>query len=58
MLASLYAPVNEYFGIVPVEVMSSELPDLACNGGEPTESVTDDPLHARTRRLRTPETAI
>jgi alpha-1,3/alpha-1,6-mannosyltransferase len=57
-LVSLYTPVNEYFGIVPVEAMSSRLAVLACNSGGPTENVIDDPPAARTGWLRVPEAPV
>ena len=37
----LYTPVNEHFGIVPVEAMSYGLPVLASNTGGPLETVQD-----------------
>lgn len=39
--AVLYTPVNEHFGIVPVESMYMEKPVIACNSGGPKESVLD-----------------
>jgi alpha-1,3/alpha-1,6-mannosyltransferase len=40
-LALLYTPMNEHFGIGPVEAMVCGLPVLACNSGGPTETVVD-----------------
>ncbi|OKL57472.1 hypothetical protein UA08_07208 [Talaromyces atroroseus] len=37
----LYTPVNEHFGIVPVEAMHAGLPVLASNTGGPLESVIE-----------------
>lgn len=37
----LYTPVNEHFGIVPVEAMSFGLPVLASNTGGPLETITE-----------------
>lgn len=37
----LYTPVNEHFGIVPVEAMHAGLPVLASNTGGPLETVVD-----------------
>ncbi|KAH9930828.1 alpha-1,3-mannosyltransferase ALG2 [Fomitopsis serialis] len=54
-LALLYTPMNEHFGIGPVEAMVCGLPVLACNGGGPTESVVDGPPEERTGWLRAPE---
>ena len=38
----LYTPVNEHFGIVPVEAMHAGLPVLASNTGGPLESVIEN----------------
>ncbi|CCM04521.1 uncharacterized protein FIBRA_06702 [Fibroporia radiculosa] len=54
-LALLYTPMNEHFGIGPVEGMVCGLPILACNTGGPTESVLDGPTEERTGWLRPPE---
>lgn len=37
----LYTPVNEHFGIVPVEAMHSGLPVLASNTGGPLETIVE-----------------
>lgn len=37
----LYTPVNEHFGIVPVEAMRAGLPVLACNTGGPLETIVE-----------------
>jgi alpha-1,3/alpha-1,6-mannosyltransferase len=37
----IYTPVNEHFGIVPVEAMQAGLPVLASNTGGPLETVID-----------------
>ncbi|KAJ5098632.1 Glycosyl transferase family 1 [Penicillium argentinense] len=37
----LYTPVNEHFGIVPVEAMHAGLPVLASNTGGPLESIVE-----------------
>lgn len=37
----LYTPINEHFGIVPVEAMQHGLPVLASNTGGPVETVVD-----------------
>ncbi|KZT74049.1 glycosyltransferase family 4 protein [Daedalea quercina L-15889] len=57
-LALLYTPMNEHFGIGPVEAMVCGLPVLACNGGGPTESVVDGPAEERTGWLRPPEPEV
>jgi len=43
-LAVLYTPVNEHFGIVPIEAMGACRPILTCDSGGPLESV----LHGKT----------
>ncbi|KAJ1472497.1 alpha-1,3-mannosyltransferase ALG2-like protein [Baffinella frigidus] len=40
-VAVVYTPVNEHFGIVPIEAMYSRRPVIACNSGGPTESILD-----------------
>lgn len=35
----VYTPVNEHFGIVPLEAMSAAKPVIACNSGGPCETV-------------------
>ncbi|CAK9217262.1 unnamed protein product [Sphagnum jensenii] len=38
-LCVIYTPMNEHFGIVPLEAMAAEKPVVACNSGGPKESV-------------------
>ena len=38
----LYTPVNEHFGIVPVEAMHAGIPVLASNTGGPLETIVED----------------
>jgi len=57
-LALLYTPMNEHFGIWPVEAMVCGLPVLACNSGGPTESVVDSPPEERTGWLRPPQSDV
>ena len=49
--ALLYTPVNEHFGIVPLEAMAAGRPVIACNSGGPKESI----LHLQTGYLCEPE---
>lgn len=37
----LYTPINEHFGIVPVEAMRAGLPVLASNTGGPLETIVE-----------------
>jgi len=39
MIALIYTPTNEHFGIVPLEAMYMEKPVIACNSGGPTETI-------------------
>ncbi|KAG6333714.1 hypothetical protein ID866_5381 [Astraeus odoratus] len=57
-VAMLYTPVNEHFGIGPVEGMLCGVPVLACDSGGPTESIIDSPPLARTGWLRPPDATI
>ena len=41
MIALLYTPENEHFGMVPVEAMFMKRPVIACNSGGPLESIED-----------------
>lgn len=56
--ALLYTPMNEHFGIGPVEAMVCGLPVLACDSGGPTESVVDAPGEERTGWLRPPDAEV
>ncbi|KAK4883560.1 hypothetical protein RN001_006879 [Aquatica leii] len=38
----IYTPVNEHFGIVPLEAMTAAKPVIACNSGGPCETIVDD----------------
>ena len=49
--ALLYTPINEHFGIVPLEAMAAGRPVIACNSGGPKESI----LHLQTGYLCEPE---
>lgn len=49
-LALLYTPVNEHFGIVPLEAMAACKPVIACNSGGPRESI----IHGKTGFLCEP----
>lgn len=52
-VALLYTPVNEHFGIVPLEAMAAGRPVVACDSGGPRESV----LHGQTGFLCRPTPA-
>ncbi|KAI0062067.1 alpha-1,3-mannosyltransferase ALG2 [Artomyces pyxidatus] len=56
--ALLYTPMNEHFGIGPVEGMACGVPVLACSSGGPTESVVDAPAELRTGWLRPPDPEV
>lgn len=49
-LCLLYTPLNEHFGIVPIEAGACGLPVLATNTGGPLETIVDD----KTGLLRRP----
>lgn len=38
----IYTPVNEHFGIVPLEAMTASKPVIACNSGGPCETVENN----------------
>lgn len=38
----IYTPVNEHFGIVPLEAMSASKPVIACNSGGPRETIDNN----------------
>ncbi|KAF5290892.1 hypothetical protein FQA39_LY14572 [Lamprigera yunnana] len=37
----VYTPINEHFGIVPLEAMAASKPVIACNNGGPCETLLD-----------------
>jgi glycosyltransferase involved in cell wall biosynthesis len=39
--ATLYSPINEDFGLIPLESLSSSKPCIAINEGGPKETVAD-----------------
>lgn len=43
-IALVYTPVNEHFGITPLEAMAAGRPVIACNTGGPCETV----IHGQT----------
>jgi alpha-1,3/alpha-1,6-mannosyltransferase len=56
--ALLYTPVNEHFGIGPVEAMICGVPVLACDSGGPTESIIEESNELRTGWLRPPDPTV
>ncbi|SCV67043.1 BQ2448_5689 [Microbotryum intermedium] len=60
LVALLYTPSFEHFGIVPIEAMASQSPVLATNSGGPTESIVDDGLDSETTTglLRVPSADV
>jgi alpha-1,3/alpha-1,6-mannosyltransferase len=40
-IALLYTPINEHFGITPLESMAAGRPVISCNSGGPCETVID-----------------
>ncbi len=42
MIALVYSPMNEHFGIVRVEAMYMRKAVIACNSGGPKESIVND----------------
>lgn len=50
-IAVIYTPVNEHFGIVPLEGMAAGTPVIAVDNGGPTETI----LHHETGSLVTPD---
>ena len=52
LYALLYTPMEEHFGIVPLEAMSASTPVIAVDSGGPKETVENEKQDFYVRRVR------